>query len=201
MAVPPTRPTMIDPAKAALRAELRARRDNFVLDLGPARRARAEQQIADNALSFLDGSRIAAFYIALGSELDCAPLIVAARERGITIALPFVSARDVPMRFRLWEDGVAIAPGWKGLIQPHADAVELRPDLIFAPLLGFDSAMGRIGQGAAFYDRAFAEHEEARRIGLAWSVQEVAQVPRDPWDAPLDAVVTELAIFEGTRHK
>ena len=43
----------------------------------------------------------------------------------------------------------------------------------------------------AYYDRAFAALPGARRIGYAWSVQEVQLVPLDPWDVPLHAVATE----------
>ena len=56
--------------------------------------------------------------------------------------------------------------------------------------------MRRLGQGAGFYDRAFARLPAALRIGLAWSVQEVDILPADPWDAPLHAVVTEKEWIE-----
>ena len=82
-------------------------------------------------------------------------------------------------------------PGAFGLLQPRSDAEEVSPDLILAPLVGFDRALRRIGQGAGFYDRAFARLPDARRIGLAWSVQEVDALPTDPWDVPLHAVATE----------
>jgi 5-formyltetrahydrofolate cyclo-ligase len=32
---------------------------------------------------------------------------------------------------------------------------------------------------------------------VAWSVQEVAAIPTDPWDMPLHAVVTERERIEG----
>ena len=36
---------------------------------------------------------------------------------------------------------------------------------------------------------------EALRIGIAWSVQQVDELPRDPWDMPLDAIVTETELI------
>ena len=57
--------------------------------------------------------------------------------------------------------------------------------------------MGRLGQGGGYYDRSFARHETALRIGLAWSVQQVEHVPVDPWDLPLHAVLTETSLIEG----
>jgi 5-formyltetrahydrofolate cyclo-ligase len=56
--------------------------------------------------------------------------------------------------------------------------------------------MRRLGQGAGFYDRAFARLPAARRIGLAWSAQEADALPADPWDVPLHAVATEKEWIE-----
>ena len=62
----------------------------------------------------------------------------------------------------------------------------MTPDVIVAPLIAFDRAMNRLGQGGGYYDRAFARFPDALRIGLAWSAQELDDVPADPWDLPLD---------------
>ena len=40
-------------------------------------------------------------------------------------------------------------------------------------------------------DRAFARYPDAVKVGVAWSAQELGMVPDDPWDVPLDAVLTE----------
>lgn len=134
---------------------------------------------------------MAAFYVAVGSEVDLMPLLSRAAARGTTLALPHIAARDAPMRFLRWQSGAPLAVGAFGLRQPPSDADEVVPDLIVTPLLGFDRHMARIGQGAGFYDRAFTALPDARRIGVAWGVQEVDRLPVDPWDVPLHAVATE----------
>ena len=78
-----------------------------------------------------------------------------------------------------------------GLSQPSALATELRPDIILTPMLAFDAKLDRLGQGAGYYDGAFARFPDAWRVGVAWSVQRVEDLPVDPWDMPLHAVVTE----------
>jgi 5-formyltetrahydrofolate cyclo-ligase len=60
-----------------------------------------------------------------------------------------------------------------------------------SPLVGFDRSGNRLGQGGGFYDRAFAAFPSARRIGIAWSVQEVDMLPVDSWDEQLHSVITE----------
>ena len=78
-----------------------------------------------------------------------------------------------------------------GLLQPPGDAEEVVPDLILTPLVAFDRTLARLGQGAGHYDRAFARFPNARRIGVAFSVQQVDRLPTDPWDMPLHAIITE----------
>ena len=184
-------------SKPALRAELRAARDGFLLDLAPGERARLEARAAEHLMRLIGDARSIAFYIALGSEMGCAAAIDAAAQRGLTPLLPRVESRQSPMRFLRWMPGEPLESGWRGLLQPGADSAEIRPDLIVAPLLGFDSALNRIGQGAGFYDRAFAALPDVKKIGWGWSIQQRPAIGCDPWDVPLDAVVTEAGIIEG----
>lgn len=184
-------------AKVALRAELRAARDAFLRDLGPGERARLEARAAANLVPFINGAGCVAFYRAMGAELDCGPAISAAAAAGIAIALPHVDSRQSPMRFLRWMPGAPLIAGWRGLLQPPADAPEVRPDIVVVPLLGFDSGLVRLGQGAGFYDRALAGLHDVVKIGFGWSVQQRSAIAPDPWDVPLDAVVTEAFVIEG----
>src|SRR5687767_13746260 len=69
-------------------------------------------------------------------------------------------------------------------------------DLVLLPLVAFDRRGARLGMGGGFYDRTFAflrvaGRRKPRLVGLAHHFQEVAQLPREPWDVPLAAIVTE----------
>lgn len=174
---------MID--KLALRAQLRAERDAFAAEASEAILA------PDHFLEKLRPGLIVATYVAIGSEADPTQLAAAAAERGCTLALPFVIGRPEPIRFLAWQIGEPLVDGPFGLRQPHADSMEVAPDIILTPLVGFDARLNRLGQGAAHYDRAFARYPDATRIGVAWSIQEVPAIPSDIWDVPLHAVITE----------
>lgn len=190
-------PASPNPDKARQRTDLRAARDAFVAAMTPADRIRLEAAAADRLAPLIADARCVSFYVAMGSELGCGPAIDVAAARGIAIALPYVEARGTPMRFLRWAPGEPLVEGWYGLLQPAADSPEIAPDRIVAPLLGFDSRLARIGQGAGFYDRAFARHRDARRIGYGWSIQQSPVIALDRWDEPLDAVVTEAGTIEG----
>lgn len=177
--------------KQSLRAVLRRRRRAFVDGLDGAAFDRATAALTDRVLARLGGTRIVAGYVAVGAEADPAAILHAAHAGGRALALPAVTDRASPLRFLAWSPGEPLVEGPFGLVQPAPHAAEVAPDLILAPLVGFDRLLGRLGQGAGHYDRAFAAHPAARRIGLAWSVQEADAIPADPWDVALHAIATE----------
>ncbi len=171
--------------KPALRARMRAERDRFVAN-GPPAIVPFPQFLAR-----LEHGLTLASYVPMGSEADPSALARAAVERGCAIVLPHVTVRSQPMRFLAWDSEEDLVPGPHGLHQPHHEATALEPDIVLTPLVAFDSKLDRLGQGAGYYDRAFAQFPHAWRVGVAWSVQQVENLPRDPWDVPLHAIITE----------
>jgi 5-formyltetrahydrofolate cyclo-ligase len=184
------------PDKTNLRRSLRAARRAFVDAMDAAATDAALDALAARVLARLGGAGAIAGYVAVGAEIDPLRILEAAAAAGRSVALPAVESRAAPLRFLRWHPGDGLVEGPFGLLQPAADAGELAPDTILAPLVGFDRALGRLGQGAAHYDRAFVAHPDARRIGCAWSVQETGPLPMEPWDVPLHAVATELDWIE-----
>jgi len=172
-------------AKQALRTQVRAARDAFVAG-GPPPIA-----VPDQFRARLDHGLIVTSYVPKGSEADPSPFARAAVDAGCVLALPHVTVRSQPMRFLAWQTEAALEAGPFGLSQPAAHAAELRPDIILTPMLAFDAKFDRLGQGAGYYDGAFARFPDAWRVGVAWSVQQVEDLPVDTWDMKLHAVVTE----------
>ncbi len=112
---------------------------------------------------------------------------------GTGLALPRMAGGS--LTFHAYEIGDPLEKGAFGVSEPRAEARRVVPDVILAPLLAFDRHGRRLGYGKGFYDRAFAAHPEAARCGLAFAVQEVPQVPVEPHDLPLSAVITENGII------
>jgi len=79
-------------------------------------------------------------------------------------------------------------PECRRMTAPPADAVVLVPGIAFAP----DGC--RVGYGGGYYDR-FLAHHAGPAIALAFELQMVDAVDRDPHDVPVDAVVTEKAVY------
>ncbi len=140
-------------------------------------------------------------YLSTTEEMDTAPLLALARARGCHIALPrVVNLRHHRMRFHEWSGGVR--RGAFGIREPLGYRIRASSelDVVFLPLVGFDSCGNRIGMGRGFYDRHFARRLRLSRyrrpllVGLAYDVQQVPALPRAAHDVPLDAIVTESSI-------
>jgi 5-formyltetrahydrofolate cyclo-ligase len=74
-------------------------------------------------------------------------------------------------------------------------------DLVIVPGMAFDFAGRRLGKGYGYYDRFLAGLAGgAETVGLAFSWQLVPEVPMEPWDVPVDAVVTDEGVIRAARE-
>ena len=180
--------------KSVLRGEALARRD--ALDSGA--RDQASERILSRLVAEIrvSDARFVSAYMPIGSEVDIFPLFAAADELGVTMALPVQS--DEGLHFRAWHHGEPLVGAPFGVREPVAEAEEIMPEIIIMPLVGFDRAGQRLGYGRGHYDRTIARlHAEGirpRLVGVAFAVQEVAAIPAETHDMPLDAIVTETGI-------
>ena len=176
--------------KDALRRELRARRRELhaALPDGGERAAAAWAEGGAGPYS------CAALYWPTGSEIDPRPLGLRLAAQGAALCLPTVTGPGEPLAFRRWLPGDELVSDTIGMLGPAPGSEALRPDLVVTPLLAFDGAGRRLGQGGGYYDRTL---EQLRReggvfvLGLAFAGQEVEKLPAEPHDQPLDAVLTE----------
>jgi 5-formyltetrahydrofolate cyclo-ligase len=180
-----------DDVKSDLRREFRGKRDAFVAALGHEELALAFSSLPSPLAALCTAGKAVAGYIAIGSEANASKLLAAAAAKGCALALPHVTSRIAPMRFLQWNDGELLEQGPFGLMQPKASAPVVVPDIALVPLVAFDERLMRLGQGAGHYDRALSVLENCVAVGIAWSVQQADILPADPWDVPLDAILTE----------
>lgn len=156
---------------------------------------------AGELLKLIRSARCLAGYLPMKDEPNVAPFMAHAAAQGIATALPFVDGRSTRMRFLNWSPGDPLERAAFGFEQPLPTSLVIDPDLILVPLVGFSRALDRIGNGMGHYDRALATHPDALRIGIGWSVQEIPDFPPQPWDMPLDAVLTEREWITGERSR
>ena len=176
--------------KDALRRDLRRRRRHLHVAFGGAA-SRAAEHFRESGVGPFQA---AALYIPTGSEIDPRPLGLVLAGQGVELCLPSVRAAGEALEFRRWRPGDDLVRDALGLSVPGPGAGVVRPDLVVTPLLAFDAAGGRLGQGGGYYDRTLAQLRAAGPVfvlGLAYAGQEADRLPGESHDQPLDAVLTE----------
>ena len=127
--------------------------ERLVVDIDE-RRARTERIALrlDPAIGKVSG-RIVSVYWPFRGEPDLRNWAMI--ERGGRIALPVVIRKGWPLEFRIWSPGDPLERGiWNILVPSRGPSVQ--PDVVVAPVVGFDSANYRLGYGGGFFDRTLA---------------------------------------------
>ena len=181
----------LDQEKVALRAAARDCRKsaaNSVSDAGQRVARKLFESVALEAGASVSG------YWPIKSELDIRPSLLHLAEDGHPIGLPVITAKGAPLLFRRWQPGDQLTEAGFGTLEPAQSQPTVIPRVLLVPLLSFDRAGYRLGYGGGFYDRTISLLRAQQRtlaVGVAFSAQEVPQVPRDRFDQRLDWVITE----------
>lgn len=187
--------------KSALRATLLAERE---AQSEHASRARTDAALAERLRAVLEerAVRCIGFYWPVAGEFDARAVLTEwlaskdatdAREA----ALPVVVQPHAPMVFHAWRADSPMKSGRYRIPVPEEERVVV-PDLLLVPCVGFDADRFRLGYGGGYFDRTLAAWPAARKpatIGIAYEAGRLDALPRESHDMPLDAIVTEAALY------
>ncbi|MFN2328257.1 MAG: 5-formyltetrahydrofolate cyclo-ligase [Chromatocurvus sp.] len=176
--------------KQSLRRQLRARRRDVNED---------QRQIAANRAATLvqrlpgwhQATRVAC-YLATPEEFDCSPLLLAAQSAGKYTFLPGM-AQGTVLHFLQYTAGDSLREARYGIFQPMETAAAVSVtalDIMFLPLVAWNTRGMRLGMGAGYYDRALSDAKPALLVGVGYDCQEHDSLPREAWDVPMDYVLT-----------
>ena len=106
------------------------------------------------------------------------------------------------LSFAPWRQGDPLVTNRFGIPEPDIAAPSRLPPqelhVVLVPLVAFDDAGNRLGMGAGYYDRSFAFRRAAPAppylVGVGYEFQRVPALAAQPWDVPLDAVLTERGL-------
>lgn len=180
--------------KAELRRAARAR----LQALSPGERDAASAEIAARVwrVPAVASAGTLLLFAGRADEVETDLIAAEAARRGIRVAYPRIHDDAGAMTLHHVAEAAALVPGRHRIREPdEALAPRIAPgevDAVLVPGLAWDREGGRLGRGAGYFDRLFGDPAwRGFRCGLFFACQEVPVVPSDPWDAPLQAVVTE----------
>jgi 5-formyltetrahydrofolate cyclo-ligase len=138
-------------------------------------------------------------YWPLRGEPDLRPWLAQLHERGVTCVLPVVVEKAAPLEFRRWSPGCAMEKGFWNIPVPAARE-PFTPQLLLAPVVGFDPQCYRLGYGGGYFDRTLALLDSRqciyRTVGIGYDAARLESIQPLPHDIALHAIVTELALIE-----
>ncbi len=163
---------------------------------GDVRRAHGERISAnlEDAIGGVAGLTVSAYWPFRG-EPDLREFLEHVVVRGGRIALPVVVARGRPLIFRAWSKGEPLERGVWNIPVPAENAEVVMPDVVIAPVVGFDPVCYRLGYGGGFFDRTLAALSKRPRVfGVGYKQAAIPTIYPQPHDIAMDVVVTEDGI-------
>jgi len=179
--------------KSSIRQILRQRKDA----MAPEDRQKKSATICRHLMTLIGDHETVMAYTSKEKEVCTEPIIAALLARNNPVIVPIIVREDVSLRLSYLRDMAVLVPSTFGVPEPIGSEIPARGDdvdTILLPMLGFDRTGGRIGYGAGYYDRFLEKYPGLRKIGIAFSCQEIDALPLDPTDVRMDHIITEEGI-------
>ncbi len=112
-------------------------------------------------------------------------------KEGKVVAFPKVVGKEIcPLKVSSLKE---LSLGKFGIMEPSykADRLLKEVDVVITPGVAFDRECYRLGYGGGFYDRFFSHFPVKLKVGVCYSFQLLNSLPREPFDVPVDFVITE----------
>ncbi|WP_417470200.1 5-formyltetrahydrofolate cyclo-ligase [Maricaulis sp.] len=150
-------------------------------------------QLLARRLDRLDGLTVSAWW-PIRAELDLRDWLAGLTAHGARAALPVVTTRHAPLEFREWTPQTPMTRGFWNIPVPAA-APALIPDIVLAPLVGWDGAGYRLGYGGGYFDRTLAAlTPRPLVIGIGLEAARLVTIFPQPHDIAMQAIITETGV-------
>ncbi|WKB36934.1 5-formyltetrahydrofolate cyclo-ligase [Terrilactibacillus sp. S3-3] len=144
-------------------------------------------------------AKVIALTLSRGREIDTLPIIQEGWRQQKIIALPACDISAKKLIFRRTDSFDQLSNRSYGLLEPNdsetAPVDKQTIDLVIVPGVVFDRLGYRIGYGGGYYDR-FLENFKSRTLSLLLDEQLKDRIPVEPYDRPVNKLVTPTQIVE-----
>ena len=183
--------------RKAERARLRIERQALSVEDRAAIGTALAKQLREVLSTHFDGTqgRVVSAYWPIKGEPDLPLLMAELHTAGVTVCLPIVEQKAVPLVFRRWTPETRMVRGDWNIPVPPPDAEVLIPDITLAPLVGWDGAGFRLGYGGGCFDRTLAALAPPPfTIGIGFQSSRLFSMYPQPHDIPLDIILTQEGV-------
>lgn len=145
------------------------------------------------ALPEFDEAKHVLLYYPKGSEVETMHLLDRMKDKKLYLPKLIDDRNFVPL---LYEGNDRLQDGPYGIPEPLSEQQAPKLDLILVPGVAFDRQGVRLGMGKGFYDRFLSGQKGVLRIGLAFREQILDQLPKEPYDEPVDLIITDQDLID-----
>ena len=137
-------------------------------------------------------------YISFRNELDTKKLNQYLLEKGLKLALPAIDFENKEINFFMYDKDTELIENKFSILEPKNKDEVIFPKIIFIPLLGYSKSGFRLGYGGGYYDKYLSKNGigDVKKIGIAFSFQEVDEIPVEDHDERLDWILTEKHLYK-----
>ena len=186
------------PQEAGLKKDIRQKllkvRKNIPKELRVSKNKKIIERL--DKLNVFRNAQHILFYYSFNNEVDTINLISKYLDEK-KLYLPLITSatkfKAVPIQNLL-----DLKTGSSGALEPidTGDVYEDKIELVITPGVSFDVSGNRIGMGKGYYDRYFEHNSSSVKIALAYEEQILDSIPKDPYDVPVDIIVTDQKIYQ-----
>jgi len=181
------------PLSAAIREQMKRRINTLSTDERADKSNRIATRIMD--MPEYEESSSVFCYVPHENEVDVRLVLEDALHQGKALFVPKIEGKGI-MRAALVPEGPldSLTPGAYGIPTMEgtrtADPEEL--DIIIVPGIAFDISGNRVGRGGGYYDRYLSQTRGSKcfKCAVAYDFQVIEEIHAQPWDMPMDALVT-----------
>ena len=137
-------------------------------------------------------------YISFRDELDTIKLNQYLLERELNLALPAIDFQTKEINFFMYHKNTELIENKFSILEPKNKDKVIFPKIILIPLLGYSKSGFRLGYGGGYYDKYLSKNDigDVKKIGIAFSFQEVEEIPVEDHDERLDWILTEKHLYK-----
>lgn len=128
-------------------------------------------------------------YHSLPDEVCTHDLVIHAHQAGKQVLLPVVVGDNLELRE--YQNEGRLSEGSFHIMEPKGEAFTDFEAITLAviPGVAFTKKGQRLGRGKGYYDRLLPLLKKAYKVGICWPFQLVEDIPCEPHDIPMDAII------------